>query len=281
MLKTWLVILLLSVPVLLFSGEKRALIIGIGNYPEDSGWKKINGDKDIPLIEDMLLKNGFKSQNIVELKNEKATRDAIEQEFKNLIYKSKEGDLVYIHFSGHGQQITDLDGDEESGFDEAWIPYDAKMTYKKGEYEGGKHIVDDLLNLWLRGLRMKVGTKGKIIVVADACHSGGGSRDEDDEEIVVRGASDVFALEGKKAEYNPSRANKIDWIFISACKGYQCNYEYNGYGSLSYTLSGLNKDLSALTCQQLEMRLRENIKNIVKYTQTPSVESLDNTQTLF
>ena len=43
---------------------KRALIIGIGAYPEESGWNVISGDKDIAIVEKTLLANGFKQENM-------------------------------------------------------------------------------------------------------------------------------------------------------------------------------------------------------------------------
>ena len=39
---------------------KRALIIGLGEQ-QDKAWNKINGDKDVPLVQGMLKSAGFKS----------------------------------------------------------------------------------------------------------------------------------------------------------------------------------------------------------------------------
>ena len=112
-------LLLLSICV---NAEKRALIIGIGAYPDvDYGWPVIHGDNDIVFAKTMLVANGFKAGNIDTLRNEQATSHAIGEAFKKLIATAKTNDVVYIHFSGHGQQITDLDGDEEDGYDEAWV----------------------------------------------------------------------------------------------------------------------------------------------------------------
>ena len=130
----------LFLSVCVVNATKRALVIGIGNYPTESGWAKINGDKDIPLVREILLTNGFSAQNIVELANEEATCDGITKQIENLITKAQTGDVIYLHFSGHGQQVTDLNGDEEEGFDEAWIPIDAQFSFAKGKYEGENHI---------------------------------------------------------------------------------------------------------------------------------------------
>jgi hypothetical protein len=40
-------------PVCINAQTKRALVIGIGNY-EDSAWDKINGDKDVPYVLEIL-----------------------------------------------------------------------------------------------------------------------------------------------------------------------------------------------------------------------------------
>ena len=126
--KTFLFILLLLCG-LANAQTKLALVIGIGDYPEESGWCKIHGDNDIPIIVEMLEANEFGQNNIQILRNEAATKQNIMMELDLLVNKATPGDVVYIHFSGHGQQITDLDGDEPDGYDEAWIPYDACQTY--------------------------------------------------------------------------------------------------------------------------------------------------------
>ena len=267
------IILLIAASYNLSHATKRALVIGIGNYPEASGWAKINGDKDLPIVRDMLLANGFQSKDIVELKNESATADAIRKALDALVGKAAKGDVIYIHFSGHGQQITDLHGDEEDGFDEAWIPIDAQFSYAKGKYEGENHIVDDQLNQWLSQLRSKVGATGKITVVADACHSGGGSRgDKDETKYVVRGTSDAFVIPGNTKPFS-GEVGTIDWIFISACKSYQCNYEYKGTGSLTYALGQQKANLSSTPAQQIQRSIRSTIANIIPFTQTPVLEA--------
>ena len=53
-------LLLLSLPVPLHAQTKRALVIGLGEQ-QDKAWNKINGDKDVPLVQGMLKNAGFKS----------------------------------------------------------------------------------------------------------------------------------------------------------------------------------------------------------------------------
>ncbi len=257
---TILLFVLLSISV---GATRRALIIGIGDYPQETGWKKINGDKDIPLVEETLTANGFQTANIVTLCNRQATCSAIKKELGSLISKSQKGDYIYIHFSGHGQQITDLNGDEEDGFDEAWIPYNAQYAYAKGKYEGQNHLVDDQLNQYLHRLREKIGANGKIIVIADACHSGGGSRAEEDEGCVIRGTADAFVIPNPK-KTNTATLYPVEWTFISACKPYQKNQEYNGNGSLTYALYQYRDKFSMLSAKQICLEVASCYKEVLK-----------------
>lgn len=51
-------LLLLSLSVT--AQTKRAMVIGLGEQ-QDKAWNKINGDKDVPLVQGMLKSAGFKS----------------------------------------------------------------------------------------------------------------------------------------------------------------------------------------------------------------------------
>jgi hypothetical protein len=59
--------------------------------------------------------------------------------------------------------------------------------YQKGKYVGENHITDDELNGCLKDIREKVGPKGFVYVVIDACHAGSSYRgDEDEDSIITR-----------------------------------------------------------------------------------------------
>jgi Caspase domain len=220
---------------------KRALIVGIGNYPVESGWCKIHGDNDVPLIANALSGKGFSVNNIKSLVNEKATKHNIIKSFNLLIKQAQPNDKIYIHFSTHGQQVVDLNGDEEDGLDEAIIPFDAAKIFTQGVYEGKNHLIDDELNIYLTALRQKIGKSGSLLVVIDACHSGDATRGNGNEKdtMMIRGTAEIFQA-GIKKSFVPYPVKPLDWVVISASQSYQNNYEYklnNGYfGSLSYAL---------------------------------------------
>lgn len=272
--KTVLLVFFFLQPILCIGQNKYAVLIGIGDYPSDSGWNKIHGDNDVSIIKTNLLGQGFDADNIDILINASATKSAILLSFENLCDKVLKDDVIYIHFSGHGQQITDLNGDEDDEYDEAWIPFDARKSYEAGVYEGENHLIDDELNEIFTRLRVRIGAKGKIVVVADACHSGSGSRGihSDNSEAYVRGTGDKFVMPQGKPNII-RKQESVEWLFVAACKPYQTNYEYkadNGsyYGALSYIIANdgrefvTNKYVDVLKDWNVEMQ------NIVRYPQT-------------
>ena len=219
---------------------RHALVVGIGDYPDGSGWIKISGDRDAGLVVQMLERNGFLEEDIEVLLNAQATKSNIRDAFAALCRQVCSGDIVYVHFSGHGQQVIDINGDEEDGLDESFVPYDACKEYSQGVYEG-----ENELNMWLAELKNAVGGRGKILFVMDACHSGDSTRGEDcDTDWPVRGTEDVFEIpQGVRPAWLDGigdECSDIEWVFIAACKSYQNNYEYKSedgcYGRLTWAL---------------------------------------------
>jgi hypothetical protein len=280
-MKYFWVLLLLMFKLPAVEGQtRRALIVGIGAYPDESGWNKIHGDNDVPLIKIALTHKGFITKNINCLTNENATKTNIIKSFNQLVKQAKINDFIYIHFSTHGQQVTDINGDEADGLDEAIIPYDACKTYVKGKYEGKNHLIDDELNRYLTAIRQKIGKSGTLLVVIDACHSGDASRGNSNENdtLMIRGSADVFQT-GIKKKYVPKPEKTLDWVVISATQSYQNNYEYllNGeyFGSLSYAIK---LSLSDSTGKEDFLSFFNTIKskreemNVVRYPQRPMID---------
>ena len=72
---------LLFIPILTQAQTKRALVIGIGKQA-DSAWNKINGDKDVPYVLEIL--NAAKYEQIITCVNEEATKAGIVSAFQTL-----------------------------------------------------------------------------------------------------------------------------------------------------------------------------------------------------
>ena len=75
-------LLLLSLSV--SAQTKRALVIGLGEQ-QDKAWNKINGDKDVPLVQGMLKSARFKSVTQLFIKIAKNRTE--KQEKVSLLFK--------------------------------------------------------------------------------------------------------------------------------------------------------------------------------------------------
>ena len=271
-----------------YGQTRHGLIIGIGEY-QDSVWNRrfpIHGDNDIPIIKDMLLKNDF--TDIETLKNQEATFAKIIRSFEHLIKTVRTGDMVYIHFSCHGQQVRDFDNDEPDGEDECIIAYDTpyfpRIKYNADTLRLNLHLTDDILYNYLMRLKQKIGDNGRLIVVNDACHSGDGSRGEmeEDEYKHARSVPPLDVIYAPFYNYDPSKVKPIKWTYISACsaKGqvYETTHDSKLYGTLSWILAH-DEELWRMPLNQLESTLQKRIPEEVNRQsqlfkeQTPSIES--------
>lgn len=267
-IRNWFIALVLMCHLVSF-GTNRALLVGIANYPSQSGWEKLNSLNDVELLKPALETRGFEVTSLIDAQ---ATHDGIVKAIKSLTRQCQPGDQVILHFSAHGQQVEDLDGDETDGLDEAIIPYDAKRRYSK-QYYGQNHLIDDELNIYLITLRKRLGPKGFLLMTVDACHSGDTYRDSGNDILTDsligtrRGANDVFCKKppfvqrrknnGLHFEKKTKKQGYSPIIVVGACQPEQCNYETVvyankkrvSYGTLTYMMwHGLKRKI------QLDLR---------------------------
>ena len=81
---------------------KRALVIGISEYAKqgNNSWSSIHGANDADLLIPVLKAQGFKTTKVC---NKSAIATKIRREISRLTDSSMPGDIVYLHFSCHGQ----------------------------------------------------------------------------------------------------------------------------------------------------------------------------------
>ncbi len=253
-MKIWFKILFIATTMLVgcsysvFAQQKLAFLVGISDYGNNREWRNINGANDVKLLAPQFERQGF---SVVSLIDNQATYNNIINGLDKLLKSCKTGDVVYIHFSMHGQLVEDQNGDEDDGWDEALVPVDAKMNYEKGVYEGENHLIDDTIEEYTTRIRNKIGEMGMLYVVLDACHSGEASRGGSEE--YVRGTEKPFSPSGKKY-MSPHKKNNDYFVvsktkgqspvvFIEACRSDQNNHEIKieatdtWYGALSYYIS--------------------------------------------
>jgi Caspase domain len=142
-------------------GQRKALLIGINDYARSTIPDLRGAVNDVHMLAQVLNKRmNFPEGSIVQLTDQQATRDNILNTLSKFINGVNENDIVYIHFSGHGSQVADMNGDEQDGHDETFLPYDARQA-------GIADITDDELD----GLLVKL-RSDNALVVFDSCHSG-------------------------------------------------------------------------------------------------------------
>jgi hypothetical protein len=138
---------------------KRALLIGVNRYrlPGADLRGCVNDVRNIQAT--LITRYKFAKRDIATLLDFAATKKAIEAAISGLVRRGRRGDVLLVHYSGHGSNVPDDDGDEAEGRDEILCP--TNLDWK-----------DPLRDDWLRktfdGLRAGV----SLTVIADCCHSG-------------------------------------------------------------------------------------------------------------
>jgi len=178
----------------------------------------------------------------------KATLEDVVKEIESAAETLHEGDIFFLTFAGHGNQVTDINKDERRGRrktddkDETWCLFDGML-------------LDDEQSALYAKFREGV----RIIVLSDSCHSGTVTRSGkpkapelgDDEKLESRGgpgarggAMDVYYerqkfYDGKQVE--PAEV-KASLILISACQDHQVAGDGADNGTFTKALRGVWKD---------------------------------------
>merc|ERR1712000_145137 len=147
------------------TGKRKALLIGI-NYFGQRGQLRgcIN---DVKNMSGYLNQHfGYKREDMVLLTDDQQnpmsqpTKANILRAMHWLVKDAQPNDSLFFHYSGHGGQTPDLDGDEEDGYDEVIYPVDFRTA---------GHIVDDEMHrIMVKSLPPGV----RLTAIFDSCHSG-------------------------------------------------------------------------------------------------------------
>ncbi|KAN0093179.1 Peptidase C14, caspase domain containing protein [Tylopilus felleus] len=149
------------------NGRKKALLVGINYFGQPEA---LHGCiEDVHRMKIFLLGElgrGYREEDTVILTDDsphprqQPTRQNMIDAMHWLVKDAQPNDSLFFHYSGHGGQTEDLDGDEEDGYDEVIYPVDFKRT---------SHIVDDEMHMiMVRGLPIGC----RLTAIFDACHSG-------------------------------------------------------------------------------------------------------------
>lgn len=146
-------------------GRKRALFVGINYFGQANELRGcINDVKNIKTF--IMRQFGFKEDDTISLTDDQQdpsripTHANILAAMHWLVKDARPNDSFFFHYSGHGGQIEDQDGDEDDGFDETIYPMD---------HEESGVIIDDTMH----DILIKTLPAGcRLTAIMDCCHSG-------------------------------------------------------------------------------------------------------------
>ena len=138
---------------------KKALLVGINRYKIPGADLRgcVNDVKNLRAV--LTTYCGFAGKDIKTLTDYAATTKAMRDAIATLVKGAKKGDVLLFHYSGHGANVPDKNGDEADRRDEILCPTD--LDWK-----------DPLLDDWLRTTFDRLPAGVSFTVVMDCCHSG-------------------------------------------------------------------------------------------------------------
>lgn len=286
--KCLLLILLLQLSNLVQAqSQKHALLVAVADYPEIGGWDQLSALNDVQHLQKGLKTQGFDVKNIEQLVNAQVTKTGIQLAFNRLLNRIQAGDIVVVHFSGHGLQL-ETNANKIDGLDECFVPYPALSPEKidindsvKLQTEMAKYLRGHELGDLLKGLRKKLGPKGDLLVMLDFCNSGGATRGENK----VRGGKKPLVSKGfKVSQHQRSDSSQLfreaqlgadmeglsPYCVISATRPEELDTETKdengkGIGPLSYAAYlSFQKLATTLTYQGLFAKIQSSMHQLVK-----------------
>merc|ERR1712183_546812 len=225
------------------------------------------------------------------------TRDNIIEAMHWLVRGAQPNDSLFFHYSGHGSQKHDQDGDEVDATDETIVPVD---------YKSAGEIVDDEMN---QIMVQQLPRGARLTAIFDSCHSATAldlpfiydcngqpkkqkySRKTAANDLLdaglgmlsgnifskMEGAQSAFSTlsalgnEGQAQEITAqTRSSQADVIMFSGCKDNQTSADTNvsGYGATgaaSYAFINTVRKHHSLTYVQLLAEMRDTLAG--KYSQ--------------
>jgi hypothetical protein len=199
-------------PVVLFTGKRKALLFAINDYP--GGANDLNGCLNDQLDVEAKLNELYPGFEIRKYKDSEVTTTRFMQELSNAILTLVKGDVLLVHYSGHGTQEYDVHGDEADGYDEALYLYDGSL-------------IDNDINKILKNIP----AGATVILAFDSCFSGTVTRAmiETDSRFY-----DQHLPARKAVRKRIAKSSDMRWIVFSGCGEQQTsadafiNGRYNG-----------------------------------------------------
>jgi metacaspase-1 len=246
---------------------KKALLIGINRYqiPGSDLRGCVNDVKNLAAA--LVEFYGFAKADIETLTDVAATKKAMQAGIRKLVKEGRKGDVLLLHYSGHGSNVPDKNGDEADRRDEILCPTD--LDWK-----------DPLLDDWMRKTLDSARAGVSLNVIMDCCHSGTNTRaihppDAPRIERYLPNPWDIMAVESRRKlrgrvegrlrrTVHGKRGPDVVTValpetLITGCRDTQTSADasiagsYNG--ALTYSLvAAIREARGKLTCRELHER---------------------------
>jgi metacaspase-1 len=264
---------------------KKAVLVGVNRYRVPGA--DLRGC--VPDVKNMsrLIQDqyGFEAGDITMLTDFDATKKAMEEAITKLVGDAKKGDVLLLHFSGHGSNVPDDNNEEDDNRDEILCPTDLDW-YDPFRDDWLRHVFDGL----------KAGVS--LTMISDSCHSGTVTRaiEPPDAEVIERylpSPWDLATVEsgreltgGTRGTLHKAPAEKrtardivpvdIPEVLISGCRADQTSADAHisgGYaGALTYHLvEALEEAKTPLSYRELHDQTCDKLKR-GRYEQVPQLE---------
>ncbi|KAI0339184.1 hypothetical protein BDW22DRAFT_1361639 [Trametopsis cervina] len=245
------------------TGRKKALCIGINYFGQQ---QELHGCiNDAKNVRNFLIRHwGYKADDIVLLTDDSSnsrstpTRVNILDAMRWLVKDAHQHDSLFFHYSGHGAQVRDRDGDEKDGLDEVILPVD---------YVRAGYIVDDMMHeIMVHPLPLGC----RLTALFDSCHSGSAL------DLPYLYHSDGRRKGSQVSDrFYEKRSTPADVVSFSGCKDNQTSadtYEAGvAVGAMSYAFMRCLKENPNQTYQELLRSIRKILHD--KYDQKPQLST--------
>jgi len=246
---------------------KKALLVGINDYP--GTFNDLMGCvNDVQNMCGALTSYfGFAKENINILIDRDATTFNILKALEMLVYEAKPGDFLVFHYSGHGSQVPDTNGDEKDRLDEIICPCDLDWR--------SKVIRDDDLSKVFEPVPAGV----HIEVILDSCHSGTGLRTAGGaycRQRFLPMPEEIMVKVGEQRKVTPIKPERIQ-VLWAACRANQfaADAYFGGKYGGAFTTS-LCESLAASKGQIGRYDLLKSVQEKLKkggFNQVPQLET--------
>lgn len=259
---------------------KKAVLIGVNRY-------RVPGNDlrgcvpDVKNMAELLQQRyEFDPDDISLITDFKATKEAIETAVTGLVRGARRGDVLLLHYSGHGSNVPDDDGDESDERDEILCPTDLDWN-------------DPLRDDWLRSVFDGLADGVSLTVITDSCHSGTVTRalEPPNAPVIERylpSPWDLAAAESGRGLAGPTRGTRrhkpaadvvhvdIPEVLISGCRADQTSADAaiaGGFaGALTYNLvEAVTESRTPLSYRELHDQTCAKLKR-GRYEQVPQLE---------